>query len=243
MSGDWDATLRAAFELLLGRRIGAGEPAEVYYGGDTLDEFLLPARWLTPQALASSAPVRVPDVDATWADEEHEPLAWRYDLAGSRFAFDDELRDRLPEACFAPTGVSGAQLTALGVDLAGRQAKSLRHQVYASLRIATDGTLFDAMRQATFTAHGPEGLLTAGGERAAARWEEVLAGVGDERLRDHLRLHALDDDYARSTGACYVAAGYWPPGAVALDEGYDLIAGWEFGESQGGVSVVSAKRL
>ncbi|WP_433618373.1 hypothetical protein ACQP2P_20950 [Dactylosporangium sp. CA-139114] len=41
-----------------------------YFGGDTLDEFLLPATWLTPAALASPAPVALPDVDGCFLDDD-----------------------------------------------------------------------------------------------------------------------------------------------------------------------------
>ncbi|GAB3856630.1 hypothetical protein ACFPIJ_58465 [Dactylosporangium cerinum] len=235
---DWDAALRAAFELLLGRSIGDGEPAEIYCG-DVLDEFLLPARWLTPQALAGGAPVAVPEVDATWADADHAALTWRYDLGGSRFAFDEELRDQLPAACFAAGGVRGADLAAFRHRPGGAGRETVHGGCVAAHRHGRDAVRRDAAgdihRARTQAAHREhqEGRRAVGAGPRRCR--------GPAAARDHLRLHALDEDDARSDGAGYIAAGWWPPGSSALEGAYDLIAGWEFGESQGGVSIVGPR--
>ncbi|SCF20507.1 hypothetical protein GA0070558_14911 [Micromonospora haikouensis] len=242
--------LTHAFAALLGRSDLPAGSYDAYYGGDTLDEFLLPAPWLTPAALASSAPVALPDVDACYLDDDHEALAWEFDLANSLFAVE-WADDVLPAAFLTDVRaadpdmlVRGADLGVLlarhGIDLADESAQRLSYRISALLRLATDGTLHDAMRMATFTHRlpvlaefGPDGQ-----RRVEQDWEQALAGVEPPELRDHLRLHCLEPFWSRAAGACHLGANEWPTGTSALDGRRKLVAGWEFGESQSGVAVV-----
>ncbi|WP_052503551.1 hypothetical protein [Micromonospora haikouensis] len=241
--------LTHAFAALLGRSDLPAGSYDAYYGGDTLDEFLFPAPWLTPAALASSAPVALPDV-ACYLDDDHAALAWEFDLANSLFAVE-WADDVLPAAFLADVRaadpdmlVRGADLGVLlarhGIELAAKSARRLRYRITALLRLATDGTLHDAMRMATFT-HRLPALAVLGSNsqrRVEQRWAEALAGVEPPELRDHLRLHCLEPFWSRAAGACYLGASEWPTGTSALDGRRKLVAGWEFGESQSGVAVV-----
>ncbi|MGW4382247.1 hypothetical protein [Kitasatospora sp. NPDC004531] len=186
---DWDSALADAFATLLGTPADADHGRHgVYYASDTLDEFLFPAPWATPDALADDAPARLPDPDGP---HPFSPWNWRFDLAGSLFRFDPDLlaatgawgadghkgprpfddafaADLLAVAALDESDaavVSGAQLAPLlrrhGVDLTAAAATKLNHWLTVVLRVATDGTLTGAMRAATFTDRGPEHLVTA----------------------------------------------------------------------------------
>ncbi|MEV8517224.1 hypothetical protein [Dactylosporangium sp. NPDC051484] len=242
--------LTFAFAALLGRSDLPAGSYDAYYGGDTLDELLLPASWLTPAALASSAPVALPDVDACYLDDDHENLAWEFDLANSLFAVD-WADDLLPAAFLADVRaadadmlVRGADLGVLlarhGLDLTAPSANRLNYHISALLRLATDGTLYDAMRMATFTHRLPAlaSFGSGGLRRVEEGWETALAAVEPPELRDHLRLHCLEPFWSRDAGACYLGADEWPTGSSALGGRRKLLAGWEFGESQSGVAVV-----
>ncbi|MFE7563622.1 hypothetical protein [Kitasatospora sp. NPDC057500] len=268
----WDAALAGAFEILLdGEPAGDGAAAGygVYYASDTLDEFLFPNPWATPEALSARAPRHLPELDGEYP---FSPSAWRFDLSGSLFRFDAALLagtgpwgedghkgPRPFDDAFA-TGlqavatvdeagdalVRGAQLGALldrhGVDLTGAHATKLNGWLAVVLRVATDGTLADAMRAATFTRRGPGHLVSLqdiGGDRsAAAPWEERLKAVEHTALRDHLRMLCLSQADARSTGGFYWGNGGWPWSDALDATGASLVAGWGFGESQAGAAVV-----
>ncbi|MER6911770.1 hypothetical protein ABT354_08875 [Streptomyces sp. NPDC000594] len=119
------------------------------------------------------------------------------------------------------------------------------------LRIRTDGTLFAAMRAATWTTGGPECLVTMeqGVEEEAEvepGWAERLRAVPDPALREHLSLLCLTADWARGCGAFYRG-----PGADAcppmLDwfggrPGHHAVAGWELGEGQAASAVLRIVR-
>ncbi|WP_238016988.1 hypothetical protein KZZ52_13785 [Dactylosporangium sp. AC04546] len=242
--------LTFAFAVLLGRPDFPAGSYDAYYGGDTLDEFLLPAPWLTPAALASSAPVALPAVDACYLDDDHQALAWEFDLADSLFAVE-WADDVLPAAFLEDVRaldtdmlVRGADLGELltrhGLDLTARSAKRLNYHISALLRLATDGTLHDAMRMATFTHRLPAlaSFAPGGMRRVEEGWETALAEVEPPQLRDHLRLHCLEPFWSRDAGACYLGADEWPTGTTVLNGRRKLLAGWEFGEAQSGVAVV-----
>lgn len=216
----WNEQLRAAFEILLGRPLSAYDPTATYaafYGGEVISELVTPDLWLTASRAATSVPTPLPD--PVYLDEDHQDLAWEFDFSRSLFVVDD---DEL---------LTGAEL-----------AVGFTDDVTPLLRIATDGTLFDALRAATFTHLGPGSLLPMGGadgwvEKADPRWEEALAAVQPEALRDHLRFHCVTAFDARGSGALYLESEEWPPTSIELPDA-ELIAGWSFGEDQHGVAVV-----
>ncbi|GAB2808026.1 hypothetical protein GCM10022221_01630 [Actinocorallia aurea] len=265
----WDDALSGAFEILLGAPPATDDGAVygVYHASDPFDEFLFPSPWATPEALTGREPTRLPDPDAE--EYPFSPFAWRFDLGGSLFCLDPDLlagsgpwgegghkgprpfddvfaADLRAVSAFGEGGealVHGADLGPLlarhGVDLTGKGAGKLNGWLTVLLRVATDGTLTDAMRAATFTGRGPGHLVPmTRSRRAEEPWEERLGAVTYPGLRDHLRLLCLGDDDARSEGASYCGTGHWALNHVLEDLGCSLVAAWEFGESQAGTAVV-----
>ena len=55
-------------------------------------------------------------------------------------------------------------------------------------RIASDGTLLDALRVATGIGHGPENLVSAEDDDADKEWAVKLGSVPRPELREHLKL-------------------------------------------------------
>ncbi|WP_433512134.1 hypothetical protein ACQP2T_51595 [Nonomuraea sp. CA-143628] len=257
----WDEELSAAFGLLLGRSLADYDPAAtyaVYYGGDVLNEMAPPADWLSPVALADPTPRPLPD--PVYLDEDHQEYAWHFDLSNSFVHFDEEVLDGPFSGAFADdvraaailNGVDllirGADLSPLlirhGIDLTAEDLGDFHYSITVTLRLATDGTLLDALRAATFTHRGPAHLIPMGGddgyvEEAEPQWEKALRPIQNQALRDHLRFHCVGDADAVSAGAQYLATAEWPPGSGAVEDlGATLIAGWSFGEYQHGAAVV-----
>ncbi|MET8828031.1 hypothetical protein ABZX40_21485 [Streptomyces sp. NPDC004610] len=266
----WDTALAGAFEILLGGR-SAVDPAArygVYYA--PFDEYLFPNPWSTPDALTSREPRLLPDPGD--GEYPFFPWTWRFDLSESLFCFDAELvagtgpwgegghkgprpfddafvADLRTVASVDEDGqvlVHGAELGPLlsrhGVDLTDERSEKLNCWLGVLLRVATDGTLTDAMRAATFTERGPEQLVSVADMRhsvsVAEPWEERLGAVTHPALRDHLRMLCVTANDARSEGGHYVGTDYWP-GPDALEAvGCSLVAGWVFGESETSTAVV-----
>lgn len=263
----WDAALAGAFEILLGGKT-AIDPAAgygVYYASESLDEFLFPNPWVTPETLSDRKPRLLPDADGEYP---FSPWTWRFDLGESLFYFDADLlagtgawgadghkgprpfddafvADLRAVSLTEETDevlVRGAELGPLlgrhGVDLTDKASEKLNTWLTVLLRVATDGTLTDAMRAATFTERGPEHLVPIHGRSAAEPWEERLSAVTHPALRDHLRMLCLTRNDARSEGGFYCGADHWPWSDLLEAVGCSLVAGWGFGESQAGVAVV-----
>ncbi|MFD8598321.1 hypothetical protein ACFV1L_25280 [Kitasatospora sp. NPDC059646] len=270
--GGWNAALGGAFAALLGEEAAgdlAGTGYGLYYASDTLDEFLFPNSWATADALSDGGAGHLPDPDGP---HPFSPWNWKFDLAASLFRFDPDLlagtgpwgadghkgprpfddgfvADLLAVAATDEADgavLRGAQLAPLlrrhGVDLTGKACKKLNHWLTVVLRVATDGTLRDAMRAATFTERGPEHLVTAHdfGSRpvAAEPWEERLRTVAHPALRDHLRMLCRSEADARSEGGHYSGARHWSWSDVTDAVGCTPVAVWGFGESQAGAAVV-----
>lgn len=266
----WDDALSSAFEILLGGR-PAGDPTArygVYHASESFDEFLFPNPWATPDALAGREPRPLPDAE----EYPFSPFAWRFDLSESLFCFDPELltgtgpwgdgghkgprpfddafvADLRAVSSLGEGGevlVYGAELGPLlgrhGIDLTDKRSKKLNGWLTVLLRVATDGTLMDAMRAATFTERGPDHLVSVREiprpRSVDERWEERLDAVTYPGLRDHLRMLCRTQDDARSEGGFYCGTDYWPSTDVLEAVGCSLVAGWEFGESQAGTAVV-----
>jgi hypothetical protein len=240
----------------------------VYYSSDPVDEFLFPNEWATPAALADPEPKRL----QFFEDYPFSPTLWRLDLSRTLFSFDADMLDgtepwgEIGHKGPRPFGddfvadiraaavegadevlVRGAELGPLlaryGIDLTHARSKKLNGWLTALFRVATDGSLTDAMRAATFTTRGPEHLTPFDGEgsfdAAETKWEEALRLVQHPALRDHLRMLCLSEFDARAYGAHYCGAGWWPYDSGILESfGCSLVAGWQFGEAQAGTAVV-----
>ncbi|MFD8478239.1 hypothetical protein [Kitasatospora sp. NPDC059673] len=269
--GGWDATLAEAFATLLGEGAAAGPAARygAYYASETLDEFLFPNSWATPDALSAARPSHLPDPDGP---HPFSPWNWQFDLGASLFRFDPDLlaaagawgedghkgprpfdedfvADLRAVAAVDETDgavLRGAELAPLlrrhGIDLTGEASGKLNHWLTVVLRVATGGTLHEAMRAATFTERGPAHLMTRREARtdrpAAEPWETRLGAVAHPGLRDHLRLLCRSEADARSEGGFCSGSGHWPWSEVLDAAGCSLVMGWGFGESQAGVAVV-----
>ncbi|MFE6049950.1 hypothetical protein ACFQ6N_04290 [Kitasatospora sp. NPDC056446] len=241
----------------------------VYYASDSLDEFLFPNSWATSEAVSGREPRQLPDPDGAYP---FSPWTWRFDLGGSLFRFDPDLlagtgpwgdgghkgpspfddafvADLRAVATLDESDgalVRGTELGPLlerhGVDLTTEASTELNHWLTVLLRVATDGTLADAMRAATFTERGPGHLVSvhdlSGDDTADEPWEDRLGAVAHPALRDHLRMLCRPEKDARSGGGFYYGTGHWPWSDVLEAVGCSLVAGWGFGESQAGTAVV-----
>ncbi|MFE3073344.1 hypothetical protein [Streptomyces sp. NPDC059247] len=270
---EWGAALAGAFAILLGAQPPVDPGAAgyaVYYASDSLDEFLFPNTWVTPEPLSAREPRNLPDQDGPYP---FSPWAWRFDLSESLFRFDADLlagtgpwgdgghkgprpfddafvadlRTVSPLDEAGGVLVRGTELGTLlgrhGVVLTGEESEQLNGWLTVLLRVATDGTLPDAMRAATFTGRGPAHLVSTDDIRyadsAAEPWEERLGAVAHPGLRDHLRMLCLAREHARGEGGFYLGSDAWPwPTDVLEATGCSLVAGWGFGESQAGTAVV-----
>ncbi|MFF5228193.1 hypothetical protein [Dactylosporangium sp. NPDC000521] len=170
MSDEWRARLTPAFEALLGAPL-SDHPEDATYAVYAWGNFLreagldrLPA-WLDPAALRGDTVLVHPHL----AMHDEGPL--RIDAAGSLFD--------------APPAREHVE----GRDLQLPPAEDWR---VAYVRLASDGTLFDAMRAATQVGDGPGDLFEFESD-ADEEWEAALgeAGVDDELLA-HLRWCCAD---------------------------------------------------
>jgi len=271
-TGDWDGALSHAFELLGAGVADPGARYAVYYEDEPLSEYGFPNRWLTGQALTSAE--AVPLLEHLADDYPLAMPLWQFDLRETLFRFNRDFLDgtgpwgegghlgpRPFDDAFAAdvraasipgideTAVRGAELAPVlgrhGVDLTREEAEQFNLWVTVLARVATDGTLADAMRAATLTWRGPEHLQRPGtewyptGDHVDRRWRDALDAVEHPGLRDHLRLLCFDAHSARADGAYYCGTEYWPARTGTLgDIGCILVAGWEFGEAQAGTVVV-----
>lgn len=276
---DWDVMLEHAFGLLLGRPLRDFDPAATYaafsYSDETATGALAeidPADMVAPPGHVDSPSVGSwsehgwrPDLGRSafviHDDAESELVAkLRGVLHGADFDadLDDEVTRRHPALLTDDDGAVvwgrdlGRALLDGVVDLPALRDENFQYgEVYPPLllRAHTDGSLFDAMRAATWTMNAPAGLtdLTETEEEfgkpveVEERWEAVLREVPDPALRNHLRRLCLDAHWARSEGAYYLGPGVWPGDLTALARvpGHDIVAGWTVGEGQGAIAVVS----
>lgn len=264
----WDAVLTAALAILLGER-PIDDPAASYgvYFASAGKELFFPNTWMTPATLVDPTPRELPV-----KVYELSPLAWRFDLSRSLIQFDADVLDGTnwwtADGVLGPTPFSaefaadvraasmvgarealvrGADLGPLlarhGVDLADQRCDKLGLDLNVLFRVATDGTLVDAMRAATFTMGGPEYLVPAHGaahfDKAEAKWEEALAAVPHPGLRDHLRRLCIDNDDNDSVGGLCCEDLWWPYATEYLaDIGCELVTSWIYTEWPDATAVV-----
>ncbi|XVU22486.1 hypothetical protein ACQPZJ_35170 [Actinoplanes sp. CA-054009] len=232
-----DDQLRRAFALLLGRPLEEYDPAATYAvfhhddetAGDVLDD-IEPGRLVTPVIGRSG------DTGGDWLGLER----WIPDYAGSLFVLDQ-----------AGAVVEGRDLPPL---LPGAtRVENYRRYPRLLLRPRTDGTLFDAMRAATWTMSAPDGLtdiesaLRAQGYPQPGepvtdpRWTPILTEIPDGTLRSHFQGLCLDGRWSRMAGAYYLGPGECPADLkpVTTLPHVSVIAGWEFGEGQAATVVVA----
>jgi hypothetical protein len=237
--------LEHAFGLLLGRPLHEFDPAAryaLYHWDDAYcDEFFAGDEEVDLDAFARPETREA----STVADTGEATLyldRWGIDFGRTVISVEDfedhPAYDALRAAAFdekreAILGVDFRRvLLAEGVgldDLTDQYATML-------LRVQTDGTLFDAMRAATWTMSAPAGLVPRP-PRAEVdpAWQPVLERIDDPALRAHLEFLCLTPYWARSDGAHYLGAAC--PTDLTLP-GHRALAGWEFGEGQAASVVV-----
>ncbi|GAA3090626.1 hypothetical protein [Streptosporangium carneum] len=238
----WETLLSGAFEALLGRPLASYDPDAVYaayYHGNFFREARLDREptWLNPVVLAGGEPIEVGDLYLY--DMGEPPL--RFDASRSIFhvssdGLPDAFAADLEAACFAPDVVRGADLAPVlwrhGLDLTDSALARNWEVCYA--RIASTGTLLDAMRVATGIGRTPGSLIAFEGE-AEEEWEQALAAVPHPGLRAHLRLGCCDP--ADAEGLTYLGSEVFL-GSLLGDLGCSVVAGWEDGHGQVDVTVI-----
>lgn len=180
------------------------------------------------------------------------------DIAG----FSGDVITALEAAATAPDGTGwraiagtafGGILARHGVnlaDLAKVEGDYATCGVSLLARVQTDGSLFDAMRAATWTMGGPDRLApfidpAADDEygiidRLPAQdavvvepeWEQALRNIDHTPLRDHLRSLCLSRYWAASHGGCYDGSQISNEFACLAGQGHRPVAGWHFGHAQ-----------
>ncbi|GAA3214169.1 hypothetical protein ACFO1B_12880 [Dactylosporangium siamense] len=180
MSEQWRARLAPAFEVLLGAPLSS-YPADATYATFAWGNFIREAEldrlpdWLDPAVLRGDKVL----VNMHLGMHDEGPL--RIDAAGSLF------------------DVPPAYEPVEGRDLPLPPPDGWR---VGYIRLASDGTLFDAMRAATQVGDGPKDLFEFDDD-ADEEWDEALAEAGvDEELRAHLRWCCGDG----TTGITYFGA-------------------------------------
>ena len=229
----WDEQLAGAFAILLGRPLGDFDPKAtyvLYHWDDVMSaEF---CEYFEDPPLGSVAPP-LPEAG-------DEPLSWgqwSFDLGRSVFRIDD-VPDQAGAALRAISR-DPSEVVVTGADLApvAAEHEDLLGEAFLAVlaRVDTDGTLFDAMRAATWTMGGPAGLTSPPARAVVEQeWQAALDRVTDPALRGHLQVLCLDAHWARSEGAYYSGTGQCPGDLHWLTQqpGYSFVTGWEFGEGQ-----------
>ncbi|WP_283134840.1 hypothetical protein [Rhizohabitans arisaemae] len=252
----WNRELANAFEVLLGRSLGAYSTTAEYAFFTWNDEmsFLMRDDFFTG-AIDVNAVARGEPID----DDHHDGVSpfdwdqWPVDHGRSVWLFDEGALGGdggpgrpIHPALRAVSVAYGSRRVVSGADLArvlaahgGRLGEVDGPEAIGMVRwlqrIRTDGTLFDAMRAATWTMGGPGDLAAFDDEvEVEPELEEALRRISDPRLRDHLRMLCLTEEWARCDGGYYLGPRECPSDLrwIAEQSGHDVVAGWEFGEGQ-----------
>ncbi|MBG0831102.1 hypothetical protein HS041_25410 [Planomonospora sp. ID67723] len=229
---DWESSLKQAFGVLLGHPLSdfdSGAEYATYYSGNWLYEtkFNGDPAWLEPTALAGRETIA--NENLLLLDEVGYPKL-RFDASRSLFeidaaaefpvAFKEDLvavklagSDRWPQV----RGVELARLMARhGVDFTSPDLPAKTWCV-TSARIASDGTLVDALRVATGMGEGFDSLVPC--ERTDAETEAAIAAVEHAGIRAHLG--AFCDPRSHDLAFCLHDM------RKSREEGGALVARWE----------------
>ncbi|MFF3499559.1 hypothetical protein [Streptomyces sp. NPDC003247] len=247
----WEASLTQAFGVLLGRPLSDYDPYAgygAYYGGNWLDETESnrdPA-WLDPAALSGKVTIAM---DSLLLDGDQDLPELRFDASRSLFEVDPE---RVPGA-FAED-LAAAGLPSSGIIRGDALARLLdRHALTSSelpdgtwsvwqARIASDGTLLDALRVATGIGSGPDSLVPYDKPHVWAmdtEAEAAVAAVHDAGLRAHLRTFGEAGSHSLDHQAQPTRSGDWSGWqGDEWEEAGSLVTQWIGAVDQYTVSVV-----
>ncbi|MEU5097948.1 hypothetical protein [Streptomyces sp. NPDC020996] len=242
---DWESSLTQAFGVLLGHPLSDFDSGAVYaadYSGSWLSESQSnrdPA-WLEPAALTGRETIT--NENLLLLDEVGYPEL-RFDASRSQFeidaavefpaAFKEDLaavKLRGHERWPVVRGADLARLTARhGVDLTSPDLPAKTWCVVRA-RIASDGTLLDALRVATGIGEGPDGLVLREAKDTAmgAEIEAAIAAVEHAGIRAHLRAFCSPHS---DLGLCI---SYM---RKCKEEGSPLVALWEVAGEQFEITV------
>lgn len=255
--------LASAFELLLGAPLGGFDPGlnyVVYHENSQLSSEVV--KRLDPYAVLRREPTVLPDRHDS--DAAFNWRRWAFDLGASYFVIDEDVRlgsDAADAALRARSGrtwsdnlvIVGTDLAKLLIDHQFDPRELYEDEVSVDLlaRVHTDGTLYGAMRAATWT-DGSGPLLKFRRHQdqddhlffhsdsddplvVKRRWAEALQHIQHPHLREHLAMLCLT---GRSASDADSGAKYLGPNCSADDlgdldwlvkqPGTRVIAGWEY---------------
>lgn len=246
-SAAWEEQLAGAFEILLGRSLDGYDPKATYVLYHWDDVFSSELFYHVKDAALLGSTVSGRALGAQ--DEPFSLGRWSLDLGRSLIGLDDcDELDPAVVAALRAASLDESEIEVTGADLARILAgpQGLPEDVFLTViaRVATSGTLFDAMRAATWTMGGPGDLAPAPDEAEVdADWEPALARVAHPGLRGHLVNLCLDPQWARSDGAYYSGTGEPPAelGSFAELPGHEFVTGWEFGEGQASSAIFAVR--
>lgn len=189
--------------------------------------------------------VVAPEAEDFEADDY--PLSWtrwQLDLGRSLFLLEGNV-----SAGARAVSLDESRLVVNGADLArlldGEDVAPDDVFVTVLARVATDATLFDAMRAATWTMGSPADLADFRTDaETEPKWAAALERIDHPALRDHLRMLCLTAQSARSAGGLYLGTDHCPADLLwpAEQPGHTLVAAWEFGEGQASSAIFEVKR-
>ncbi|MER5200594.1 hypothetical protein ACWD3J_41035 [Streptomyces sp. NPDC002755] len=243
---DWKSSLTQAFGVLLGHPLAdldSGAEYAAYYSGNWLYEtgFDRNPAWLEPAALTGRTTTS--DENLLLLDETGYPEL-RFDASRSLFEIDATARFPAaftedlaavdlagPGEMSRVRGVELARLTARhDIDLTSPQLPA-RTWCVTDARIASDGTLLDALRVATGMGKGFDSLVPC--EETDPETEAAISAVAHAGIRAHLR--AFSSRYSDDLALC--------PHAMreSREEGGTLVARWEGAVDQYEITVRRVK--
>lgn len=246
-SSQWDTELAGAFEILLGRPLNSFDPAAtyaVYHEDDLLScDFMESGGIFSDYSKLGSV---IPPDSSSAREYPLHWNRWSLDLGKSYFAVDDIDLDPAVEAELRAASHGGDVFHVVGADLAdilSRHEISFDMPPGVHVRAVTDGTLFDAMRVATWTMD-PDELLEFGSMdddyevEVDDAWAAALGRIANPALRDHLRMLCLDAQSARAQGAFHSGPDQGVFSGIAELPGKSYVTGWQFGEGQAATGII-----
>ena len=243
----WEEQLADAFGILLGRPLEDFDstPAYALYHWD---------RYMSEGFCGYFGDIPLGSVvPPLRGDGSEYPLdwgRWGIDLGRSIFEFRDDhaALEQPVGAALRTVSRDASRVCVTGADLAPVSAghDGLFNDfddiwLTVMARADTDGTLFGAMRAATWTMGGPADLRTPDCSEAVVEpeWQATLERIPDPVLRSHIQLLGQKGRCACCAGVYYSGTEYCPDALewLASQPGYAFVPGWELGEFEGSSAI------